>query len=111
MNRPLALVVLLWHFTRAVAASALNTARVVLTEPAAPRRAFARLDYGDLSEAGAVVLAALVTLTPGTSVVDLDPERRQLLLHILDGADVDATLAELHRQFVRPIATLVGDGS
>lgn len=111
MSRPLALVVLLWRFTRAVATSALSTARVVLTDPGAPRRAFARLDYGDLSEAGAVVLAALVTLTPGTSVVDLDPERRQLLLHVLDSADVEATLAELRRQFVRPIAALFGDGS
>ncbi|MEJ2646470.1 MAG: Na+/H+ antiporter subunit E [Gammaproteobacteria bacterium] len=108
MSRMRALAVLLWHFARALVLSSWATARLILFEPDAPRRGFARLEYGDLSESGAVLLAALVTLTPGTSTVDIDTERRELLLHVLDGADLDATLAGIRRDFLQPIRRLLG---
>lgn len=108
MNRPQAALLLAWRFAKALVLSAWSTARLILMAPAAPRRGFARLAYGDLSERGALVLAALVTLTPGTSTVDVDVRRGELLLHLLDTADVDATLAGIRHDFVAPIRALFG---
>lgn len=111
MNRLRAVLVLIWRFFKATALSAGATVRVILTEADAPRRGFARLGYGDLSDGGVVLLAALVTLTPGTSTVDIDPARRELVLHVLDTANLDATLAVLRRDFLEPLGVLFGGRS
>lgn len=108
MSRTGALVVLAGHFTKALLLSAWDTARLIVVEGDAPRRGFVRLDYGDLGDTAVVVLAALVTLTPGTSVVDIDPERRQLLLHMLDTGDLQATLSGIRREFLQPLRRLSG---
>lgn len=108
MSRAWALLVLGWRFGRSLVLAAWDTARLILAEPDAPRRGFARLEYGELSDTGVVVLAALVTLTPGTSTVDIDPERRELLLHVLDTADLDAALAAIEHDFLGPIRVLFG---
>ncbi|MGA7801725.1 MAG: Na+/H+ antiporter subunit E [Gammaproteobacteria bacterium] len=109
MSKSRAVLLLIGHFARALVLSTWATVHLILTEPDAPRRGFARLEYGDLSETGVVLLAALVTLTPGTSTVDVDLERRALLLHVLDSAHLDATLSGIRRDFVQPVRCLFGD--
>ena len=108
MNRLQALLLLLWHFASAMLISAWATSRIILVSSDAPRRSFARFAYDDLNEAGVVVLAALVTLTPGTSTVDIDPDRRELLLHVLDSEDIETILSTIRRDFLLPIRSLFG---
>lgn len=108
MSRLSALAMLLWYFARAMLVSAWATSRTILTASDAPRRGFARLDVADLSEGGVMLLAAMVTLTPGSSSVDIDLERRELLLHILDREDLEATLSTIRREFQQPIRILFG---
>ena len=81
--------------------------------PAAPRvqGRFAKLPYGDLPEPGVLMLAAMVSLTPGTSTVDIDTERKELTLHVLDTEDLQATLSTIEHEFVNPIRTLFGGRS
>ena len=55
-----------------------------------------------------IILAALVTLTPGTSTVDIDPVRRELLLHVLDSEDIETTLSAIRRDFLLPLRSLFG---
>ncbi len=74
------------------------------------RPGFARISYEGSSETGAVLLGVLITLTPGTTTLDIDLERRELLLHLLDTRDVEGTLAAIRRDFVRPVGLLFGDG-
>lgn len=111
MKRLMAVLILSWRFARSVVASALATARVILREPSAPRRGFATLHYGELSEGGAVLLGALVTLTPGTSTLDIDLDAHQLRLHVLDTADLDATLAAIRHGILQPLQVLFGESS
>lgn len=111
MSKPQAAVVLMWRFAKALMVSAWATAWLILTAGDAPRRGFARFNYGDLSDTGVVVLAALVTLTPGTSTVDVDPERGELLLHLLDTADLEATLSGIRQDFLQPIHAVFGGRS
>ena len=108
MTRLTALLLLVWNFLRSLVLAAWTTSVTIVTAPGAPRRQFARLAYGDLDETAAVWLAALVTLTPGTSTIDIDPERRELVLHVLDTGDIEAILDALRRDFVRPLTTLFG---
>ncbi len=111
MSRLIALIILLWHFMRAMLVSALTTSLTIITNSDAPRRGFARMDVAELSKGGAVLLAAMVTLTPGTSTVDVDLERRQLLLHVLDIEDIETTLSSIRREFLEPIRVLFGGRS
>jgi multisubunit Na+/H+ antiporter MnhE subunit len=108
MNRPGALLVLLWRFASAMLLSAWATSRTILVSSDAPRRGFVRFAYDDLHQAGVILLAAMVTLTPGTSTVDIDPERRELLLHVLDSEDTETLLSTIRRDFLLPIRTLFG---
>jgi len=111
MNKLQALLVLLWRFISAMLLSAWATSRTILTCSDAPRRGFARFAYDDLHEAGVVVLGALVTLTPGTSTVDIDLQRRELLLHVLDTEDIEVTLNNIRRDFLLPLRSLFGGRS
>ncbi|MGD2054498.1 MAG: Na+/H+ antiporter subunit E [Gammaproteobacteria bacterium] len=111
MNRLSALLLLLWHFASAMLLSAWATSRIILTCSEAPRRGFVRFAYEDLNETGVVLLAAMVTLTPGTSTVDIDPQRRELLLHVLDSDDIEVTLSAIRRDFLLPLQRLFGERS
>ncbi len=108
MNRLLALLILFWRFLRAMLLSAWATSRTILVCSQAPRRGFVRFAYDDLNETGVVMLAAMVTLTPGTSTVDIDPQRRELLLHVLDSDDIEVTLSTIRRDFLLPLQRLFG---
>ena len=109
MKRLNAIVVLVWRFVSAMFVSAWTTSRTILMQSHAPDRGYARLAYGDLNEAGVMLLAALVTLTPGTSTIDIDTERHELLLHVLDTRDIETLLDELRRDFLFPLQCLFGE--
>ena len=108
MNKLPVLMLLLWRFASTMLISAWATSHVVLFSSDAPRRGFARFAYDDLDEAGVVLLAALVTLTPGSSTVDIDQKRRELLLHVLDSDDIETTLSAIRRDFLLPLRSLFG---
>jgi len=108
MNRLWAIALLTWRFVRSLALSAWATGAIILTHPEAPNRGLVRLDYGDLPDSGAMLLGTLVTLTPGTSLVDLDTDERVLLLHLLDTSEVEITLTAIRREFLEPIRMLYG---
>jgi len=108
MNKLPVLLLLLWRFASTMLISAWATSRIILVSSDAPRRGFARFAYDDLDDAGVVWLAALVTLTPGTSTVDIDPVRRELLLHVLDSEDIETTLSAIRRDFLLPLRSLFG---
>lgn len=108
MNRPYALGLLGVNFLREAIVSGWATARVILRGGEALQPGFVRMPYGDLSASAANFLGALVTLTPGTTTVDIDLERGELLLHLLDAKQAEATLASIRRDFLAPVRTLFG---
>ncbi len=109
MTRTRALIALLASMARELVLSGWSTARVILAGRSAIQPGFARLAYGDLSPAGASLLAAMVTLTPGTTALEIDHERRELLLHLLDQRQAEATLAAIERDFIHPLRQLFAD--
>jgi multicomponent K+:H+ antiporter subunit E len=49
------------------------------------------------------VLASVISLTPGTVSAQMSPDRRALLVHVLDTADPEAEVARLKTRYERPL--------
>jgi multisubunit Na+/H+ antiporter MnhE subunit len=108
MTRTWGLLLLLANLSKELALSGWSTARVILAPRGQVQPGFARLAYGDLGPGAASLLGVLVTLTPGTTSLDVDTERREIRLHLLDSRQAEATLAAIERDFVRPLRALFG---
>ncbi len=108
MKRLSALIQLVFNFMKEVAVSGGITAMIILRGGKALQPGFVRMPYGDLGGTAATFLGALVSLTPGTTTVDIDPERREMLLHLLDVTRAEQTLASIRRDFLLPVRTLSG---
>jgi multicomponent K+:H+ antiporter subunit E/multicomponent Na+:H+ antiporter subunit E len=104
----LALFVLGFNFVKDVIASGWTTAGIILGGGRQLRPGFVRMPYGDLPDTAANFLGALVTLTPGTTTVDIDLERREYVLHLLDMERAETTLRSIRRDFVTPVRILFG---
>lgn len=105
--RPAYALLLAFNFARNVVLSGLATARLIL-RPAPPRSGLIRLPYGPLPEGAAAFVGGLMTLTPGTTCVDVDTARREYLLHVLDLDRADVTLRAVERDFLAPMRRLLG---
>jgi multicomponent K+:H+ antiporter subunit E/multicomponent Na+:H+ antiporter subunit E len=108
MRRARALLELLLRFAWAVVVSGLQTAWVIVRRGRRPAAGFVRMRFAPMSEAGAVLLGSLITLTPGTTTVDVDMERNELLLHLLDVSDAEGAVAQIREQFERPLLVWFG---
>jgi multicomponent K+:H+ antiporter subunit E/multicomponent Na+:H+ antiporter subunit E len=90
-----------WHSVLA----GIATARIIVRRRPPPA-GLVRMRFAPMSETGAAVLGAMVTLTPGSSAIDIDPARREMLLHLLDRSAADATVASIRRDFERDVCAL-----
>lgn len=108
MTRVIASIVLLLNFIKEVAVSGWVTTGIILGGHRNLHPGLVRMPYGDLDEQAASLLAALITLTPGTTAIDIDLRRREFLLHLLDAQNSEATLTAIRRNFLVPIRTLFG---
>jgi len=108
MSRLSALIRLAFNFMKEAFVSGGITALIILRGGTRLQPGFVRMSYGDLGETAADFLGALVSLTPGTTTVDIDLERRELLLHVLDVTRAEQTLASIRRDFVLPVRALFG---
>ena len=87
--------VVLWD----IVASNLVVARIVLSPWSRPQPVWVELPY-TLQHPGAVMLlAGIVTTTPGTVSCVVDEARRVLVVHVLDGADPAAVCAQIRQRY------------
>lgn len=112
LRRLRAALALALHFLAAVPVSGLQTAGVILRSALrrreAPPSALVRMRFAPMSARGAALLSCMVSLTPGTTVIDVDMERRELLLHLLDASDAPALVADIRRRFEPGLLELFG---
>jgi multicomponent K+:H+ antiporter subunit E/multicomponent Na+:H+ antiporter subunit E len=99
---------LLVNLLKDLVLSGWSTARLILAPRDQVQPGFARLHYGNLGPGGASLLGVLVTLTPGTTCLEIDIERHEIGLHLLDASQTEATLAAIQRDFVAPLQILSG---
>lgn len=110
MKQLLAAAVLAVSFVFEVVLSGLATLRVILHPGRIGHAGLVTFEFAPMSEAGAALLGVLVTLTPGTTVVDIDMARRRMLLHLLDSRDAAGAERSIRRQFERHVVVLFGRG-
>lgn len=109
LRKILLALLLLLRFLRAVVVSGWQTLRVIVrSRRRRPTMALVRVGFAPMSEAGAAVLGCMVSLTPGTTTIDIDMARRELLLHVLDASDTRALLGVIRDQFEPPLLALFG---
>ena len=104
-GRPLARMLWFWVFAGAVIAEVLrgtwDVALRVMHLRALERPGLVRVPIGERSERGIAVSALATTLSPGSVLIDVDRERGDLLLHVIDAADPDAVRDRLQRFYER----------
>jgi multisubunit Na+/H+ antiporter MnhE subunit len=103
--RPVRASRLLLRFALHCVLAGVATARIILRRTPPPA-GLVRLPFAPMSATGAAVLGALVTLTPGSTTIDIDLERRELLLHLLDVRAAEATLAVIRDDFEGDVGAL-----
>ena len=81
---------LLAHVAWTIVVGTWEVALVVLGLRPLREAGIVELPVDDRSEAGAVVAALALTLSPGELLVDFDWEREVALMHVLDASDPDA---------------------
>lgn len=106
MTRLLAAIELTLRFTWQVVVSGVTTARIILVPRLGANPVVARFRYAHLDERGAAILACLITLTPGTTALDVDLARQELLLHVLNGSGLPEAAASIRHEFERPLQRL-----
>ena len=108
MTRGFALLLLIGSFLWALVQGGWVTAAWVLGLRGPLNPGVCHFDYGELPPTAVHLLAALLTLTPGTSSIDIVPHQRRLLLHVLNLADFERERAHLTARFVQPLRSLFG---
>lgn len=103
--RPLIIARLVLRFLLHCLVSGLTTSRMILSRRQPPD-GVVRMRYGPISNTGAAVLGAMVTLTPGSTIIDIDQQRREILLHLLDISSREATIASIHQDFEQDLRLL-----
>lgn len=97
---------LLLRFIGQVLVAGFDTAWQILRPDKRPVPIYLRMSYGPMNSSGAAILGSLITLTPGTTTLDIDPERHELLLHMLDGSNPEAAVDGIRRNFEHPLLQL-----
>jgi multisubunit Na+/H+ antiporter MnhE subunit len=110
VKRPAAAILLAFRFFAAVVRSGMQTTRMILRPDPAMRPGFIEYAFAPMSEAGATLLGSLITLTPGTTTVDIDMASRRMWIHLLDTRGADRTREEIRAEFEEPIRALFGRG-
>jgi len=98
---------LVWFAVRffyALLASNLQMARVVLFRPVRELSPdFVEYPVAGLSRLEIVLLSHCITLTPGTTSVEVSADHRVLVVHALDGADHAAVCRSIREDLEEPL--------
>lgn len=113
MNKPIAAVVLPLRFGWAMLTSGVQTIGAIvrrgLSIGTPPPATFVRIPFAPMSAPGAALLGCMVSLTPGSTVIDIDMQRREMVVHMLDTSQAAATVDAIHRQFEPPLLAWFGE--
>ncbi|NJN06193.1 MAG: monovalent cation/H+ antiporter subunit E [Rhodobacteraceae bacterium] len=102
-RRPLVALRLLGVFLRDVVVANVEVARRILGPEAAIHSRFVWMPLTIESQQGKAVLAAMVTMTPGTLSVDITEDGHWLLVHAFNLDDEQALIAEIRQRYEAPL--------
>lgn len=92
-------LIVLWDIIK----SNLAVARLVLAPGARPEPAWVRVPLALRQPGSIMLLATIITTTPGTVSCVVDDETHEIWVHALDCADPAAMAAEIKSRYERPL--------
>lgn len=101
-----ALARLLWYFGYELVKSNLQVAWLIWQPRLQVQSALIQIPIELENDLSIVLLANLITLTPGTVTVDVAADRRTLLVHCLNVSDIEATKQQIKDCFEQPLREL-----
>lgn len=104
--RPLPALVLVVRFLADLVRASLGVAWFALRPAPPPSSAVIGVDLHTRSELLMTLTAELVSLVPGSLLVELDAERGRMWLHVLDARDLDGIRAGIREQERRVMEAL-----
>ena len=90
-------------FVKELLLSAWQTARLILSPRRDWRPAIVAVPVDLRGDAAITLLADMVTLTPGTTILHVSEDRRTLYVHVMDAAAPEATAHAIKSGFERKI--------
>ena len=105
----LAMVSLALRFTVAVIRSGWQTLWMILFPPRGLTPGFVEYTGEPIGRGGATLLACLVSLTPGATAVEVDPDKGWIRLHLLDLDAREHALREI-RECFEPLIRVISRG-
>ena len=108
MNKLTAAVLLPLRFGWAMLASGVQTVAAIVRRGLAIGTALSLIAIAAL---GAALLVCMISLTPGTTVIDIDLVRREMVLHMLDANNAAAEVDAIRRDFEPPLLAWFGESA
>jgi multicomponent K+:H+ antiporter subunit E len=91
--------VVLWD----IVMSNITVARLVLNPASDPQPAWVEVPLDAEHPTAVALLAAIITMTPGTVSCVIDEQRRSILVHALDCSDAAEMAAQIKQRYERPL--------
>lgn len=82
-------------FLKELASSTVDTVRAVLGDGSRLKPAILAVPLDVKSNTGITVFADMVTLTPGTTSIDVSADQKTLFVHVLDAPDAAKVTADM----------------
>ena len=93
-----------------IVVSNIAVARIVLNPRSDPQPAWVEVPLDAQHPTAVTLLAAIITMTPGTVSCVIDEQRRVILVHALDCGDVPGTAAQIKDRYERPLRRIFDGG-
>ena len=90
-------------FAKELASSTLDTIRAVLGDGTRLKPAIVAVPLDVKSDAGITLFADMVTLTPGTTSLEVSEDRKTLFVHALDAPDAEAASRAMKSSLEAPV--------
>lgn len=97
--------IVLWD----IVVSNLAVARIVLDPRSKPQPAWVPVELELRHPLGVTLLAAIITMTPGTVSCVVDEARGTILVHALDCTDAAAMAAQIKARYEQPLRRIFGE--
>lgn len=91
-----------------IVVSNLIVARIVLTPGSDPQPAWVPVALDIRDPTAIVLLATIITTTPGTVSCVVDEDRRRIMVHALDCPDPAALAVQIKQRYEQPLKEILG---
>lgn len=94
----------LWSFISALVASQIRVATIILFPNKNPiHPGFLEFPIDGLNDVEIILLSHSISLTPGTTSVEVDKGNGKLLIHALEAGNPEKTRSEIKEQLLKPL--------